>query len=41
MAASIIFYSVISTYLTPFVIITSLSVWQCAKYIQKQNDSEV
>ena len=27
LAASIIFYSVISTYLTPFVIITSLSVW--------------
>lgn len=27
MAASIIFYSVISTYLTPFVIVTSLSVW--------------
>ena len=41
LAASIIFYSVISTYLTPFVIVTSLSVWLCAKYIQKQNDSEV
>ena len=41
LAASIIFYSVISTYLTPFVIVTSLSVCLCAKYIQKQNDSEV
>ena len=41
LAASIIFYSVISTYLTPFVIVTSLSVWLCAKYIQKQNDFEV
>lgn len=40
LVASIAFYAIISTYLTPFICLTAVSVWLCARYIQKQNDSQ-
>ena len=39
LVASVIFYAIISTYLTPFICFTAVSVWLCAAYIQRQNDS--
>ena len=39
LVASVTFYAIISTYLTPFICLTAVSVWLCAAYIQRQNDS--
>ena len=39
LVASVVFYAIISTYLTPFICFTAVSVWLCAAYIQRQNDS--
>lgn len=41
LAFSIVFYAVNSTYLFVFIASTTLSVYFCARYIQKSNDAPV
>ena len=40
LVASVVFYAIISTNLTPFICFTAISVWMCAKYIDKKNNSD-